>query len=137
YLMWLSVGLHLGVGMMGLVLLVLVWLVDRRAALLFFMPFLSVLFVTWGLERMAGGVLLLSFVFFVVCAFQNQINGWVVMGSGALTLYALSVAFGDQDFTPASALIAVVAIAVPLGLLVRRMREARVVALALFLMIAG
>ena len=37
----------------------LVWLVDRRAALVFLMPLLTVLLVTMGLERMAGGVLLL------------------------------------------------------------------------------
>ncbi|MEK7824545.1 MAG: DUF2723 domain-containing protein, partial [Candidatus Eisenbacteria bacterium] len=43
YVMWLCVGLHLGVGIMGLPLILLVWLVDRRAALVFAMPFLSVL----------------------------------------------------------------------------------------------
>jgi hypothetical protein len=38
YLMWLSVGLHLGVAIMGLPLMVLVALVDRRAAVVFAMP---------------------------------------------------------------------------------------------------
>ena len=66
YVMWLCVGLHLGVGMMGLPLLVLAWLVDRQVALLFFMPLLSVLFVTWGFERTAGGVIALSMVYFLV-----------------------------------------------------------------------
>src|SRR5262245_15183908 len=56
YTMWLSVGFHLGVGMMGLPLLVLVFLVDWRAAIVFTMPFLSVLSVTKGLEFMAGAV---------------------------------------------------------------------------------
>jgi hypothetical protein len=137
YLMWLSVGLHLGVGMMGLVLLVLVWLVDRKAALLFFMPFLSVLAVTWGLERLAGGTILLSMLFFVICAVQGRLNFWVLVGSGIAAIYGLTIAFGDADFKPLSASIAAASILVPLVLLMRKMREARVVALALFLMIAG
>ncbi|TMQ69784.1 MAG: DUF2723 domain-containing protein, partial [Candidatus Eisenbacteria bacterium] len=49
YVMWLSIGLHLGVGIMGLPLLLLVWLVDRKAALVFLMPFLTVMLVTMGL----------------------------------------------------------------------------------------
>ena len=40
------------------------------------MPFLSVLLVTMGLERMAGGVLLLSIVTFLVFAAQKKLNGW-------------------------------------------------------------
>ena len=50
YVMWLCVGLHLGVAIMGVPLILLVWLVDRRAALVFAMPFLSSLLVTMGLE---------------------------------------------------------------------------------------
>jgi len=46
YVMWLSVGLMLGVGMMGLPLLVLLLLVDRRVFVLFAMPMASVLGVT-------------------------------------------------------------------------------------------
>ena len=83
YLMWLSVGLHLGVGMLGLPLIVLVWLVDRRAALVFAMPLLSVLLVNYGLERMAGGILALTTLVFVGFAWRKQLNGWVVLG-GAL-----------------------------------------------------
>ena len=58
YVMWLSVGLMLGVGMMGLPLLVLLLLVDRRVFVLFAMPMASVLGVTYGLEKMAGIVLI-------------------------------------------------------------------------------
>src|SRR5262249_57772884 len=73
YVMWLSVGLHLGVGMMGLPLLVLVWLVDRRAALTFFLPFVGVLAVTFGLEKMLGVVLLLSSLCFLAFAWQKKL----------------------------------------------------------------
>src|SRR5262249_13517377 len=55
YVMWLCVGLHLGVGTMGFPLLCLVSMVDRPVAVLFMMPFLTLLRVPAGLENMAGG----------------------------------------------------------------------------------
>ncbi|MGH7730174.1 MAG: protein O-mannosyl-transferase family [Candidatus Eiseniibacteriota bacterium] len=137
YVMWLCVGLHLGVGIMGLPLILLVLLVDRRAALVFAMPFLSVLFVTTGLERMAGAVLALSMVVLTVFAARRQLNGWVWLASAVASLYGLSFAFGDKDFTWPSAMVAVASLLVPLGLLARRTREGRILALALFLMAAG
>jgi tetratricopeptide (TPR) repeat protein len=135
--MWLCVGLHLGVGIMGLPLILLVWLVDRRAALLFAMPFLSVLFVTTGLERMAGAVLALSMIVLTVFAARKQLNGWVWLGSLGAALIGLYFAYGDRDFTWPSAMVAIASLVVPLALLARRTREGRIMALALFLMAAG
>ena len=137
YVMWLCVGLHLGVGIMGLPLILLVWLVDRRAALVFAMPFLSVLFVTTGLEKMAGAVLALSSVFFTVMAARKQLGGWVWLASSAASLYGMYFAFGDRDFTYAGATIAVAAVVVPLALLARRGREGKILLLALSIMIVG
>jgi tetratricopeptide (TPR) repeat protein len=137
YVMWLCVGLHLGVGIMGLPLILLVWLVDRRAALVFTMPFLSVLAVTAGLERMAGAVLGLSMVTFTVMAMKKQLDGRVWLASAGASLYGLYFAFGDRDFTYWSAAIAVAALLVPLALLAKGGREGRIMALALFLMLAG
>jgi Tfp pilus assembly protein PilF len=137
YVMWLCVGLHLGVGIMGLPLILLVWLVDRRAALVFAMPFLSVLFVTTGLEKLSGAVLALSMLVFLVMAVRKQLNGWVWLACFAASLYGMVFAFGDREFTLGSALIAVAALLVPLGLLAWRHREGRILALALFLMVAG
>ena len=137
YVMWLCVGLHLGVGIMGLPLIVLVWLVDRKVALLFAMPFLSVLAVVKGLEFMAGGVLALTFAVLTVFTMRKQINGWVWFCCLGGTLYGLFIAFGDRDFTWPTALVALASVALPLALLARRTREGKLIALALFLMIAG
>jgi hypothetical protein len=138
YVMWLSVGLHLGVGIMGLPLLLLVALVDRRMAVLFAMPTLSVLLVTMGLERMAGGILLLSTATFVVYAWQRKLPGSVVGVCALGALYAaFGVAFADAPFTPGSAAVAVLSVLVPLVLLARRHREGRVLLLALGLMVIG
>lgn len=137
YVMWLCVGLHLGVGIMGLPLMLLVWLVDRRAALVFAMPFLSVLAVTMGLERMAGAVLGLSMVVFAVMAARKQLDGRVWLASAGAGLFGLYFAFGDRDFTYAGSFAAVAALLVPLALLAKRSREGRILALALFLMVAG
>ncbi len=137
YVMWLSVGLHLGVGMMGLPLIVLAWAVDRRVALIFAMPFLSVLLVTKGLEFMAGGVLALSTATFLVFALQRKLPMIVVVASGVASVIGMYVAFGDADFTPPTALLAAVAVGVPLLLLARRSREGKIMALALMLMLIG
>jgi hypothetical protein len=137
YVMWLCVGLHLGVGVMGLPLILLVWLVDRRVALVFAMPFLTVLLVTMGLERMAGGMCLLSAVVFLVFAWQKKMNAWAAVAGAVVALFLIPVAFGDEPFTRPTALLAVGSVVVPLAFLARRSREGRIIALALFLMVAG
>jgi len=137
YVMWLCVGLHLGVGIMGLPLMVLVFLVDRRAALVFAMPFLSLLFVWRGMEIVAGVILLLSTLTFLTYAAQKKLGGWVAWAAAVAAVISMTVAFGDKDFTPGTALLATAALVVPLGLLARRAREGRIIALALFLMVAG
>ena len=137
YVMWLCVGLHLGVGIMGLPLMVLVAMVDRRAAVIFAMPFLSVLLVTMGLERMAGGLLLLSTLTMLVYAAQKKLPGWVAWSSAAAAAFSMSIAFGDKAFTLQTALLAIASLLVPIGVLARRTREGRIIALALFLMVAG
>jgi len=138
YVMWLCVGLHLGVGMMGLPLVVMVAAVDRRAAVVFAMPFLSVLGVTWGLETMVGIVLVLSTITFVVYAWERKLNGWVVTGSAIGAVIGMVPAFGDANFSPVTAAIATASLAAPLIAMARRgLREARIIALALFLMVAG
>ena len=137
YVMWLCVGLSLAVGMMGLPLLVLVWLLDRKVAMLFTMPFVAVLLVTFGLERMAGGVLLLSVCLFLYFAGRGKLNGWVAGAATIAAMYGMSVAFGEKNFDKRSALVAAASVVVPLALLARRTREGRILALALFLMVAG
>jgi transmembrane protein TMEM260 (protein O-mannosyltransferase)/tetratricopeptide repeat protein len=138
YVMWLSVGLHLGVGIMGLPLLVLVFMVDWRAGLVFAMPFFSVLLVTMGLERMAGGVLLLSTATFLAYSWQRKLNGLVALAAALVAAWiSVTVAFADKDFNRATALLAVAALLVPLVLLARRAREGRIIALALLLMVVG
>ena len=137
YVMWLCVGLHLGVGIMGFPLFLLALLVDRRIALIFLMPFISVMTVSMGLEKMAGWILAFSMVTFLIYASQKKLEGWVALASAAASLFGIAVAFGDQDFTPGTAFIAVASLLVPLGLLARRTREGRVLALALLMMIAG
>jgi tetratricopeptide (TPR) repeat protein len=137
YVMWLSVGLHLGVGMMGLPLILLVWLVDRRVAVVFAMPFLTVLLVTMGLERLAGGVLLLSTITFVIYAAQRKLKGWVVGLAAIPAAIGLYVAFGDADFNPTTALLAAAAVIGPMIMLARKSSEGKILALALFLMVVG
>jgi tetratricopeptide (TPR) repeat protein len=137
YLMWLSVGLHLGVAIMGLPLMVLVALVDRRAAVVFAMPLLSSLFVTMGLERMAGAVLVLGTLTLAVYAWQRKLNGWVAAVSAAAAIWGMVPAFGDADFTRGTASLAAASLLVPMLLLARKAREGRILALALALMVVG
>lgn len=137
YVMWLCVGLHLGVAIMGVPLILLVWLVDRRAALVFAMPFLSSLLVTMGLERMAGGVIGLSTIVFLAYAWQKKLPSWAAWGAALAALLSMGVAFGDQDFTAPMALLALASVAVPLVMLARKYREGRILALAFALMIVG
>ena len=137
YVMWLCVGLHLGVGIMGIPLIVLVFLVDRDVAVLFAMPFLSLLAVTMGLERMAGAVILLSTVTFMIYAFRGKLNGWAAGAGALLALWGIKVSFGDEDFTALTATVAAAAVLVPLVALALRRREGRVIGLCLLLMAAG
>ncbi|HEY6867830.1 MAG TPA: DUF2723 domain-containing protein [Candidatus Eisenbacteria bacterium] len=139
YVMWLCVGLHLGVGMMGFPLLVLVALVDWRVALVFAMPFLSVLGVVKGLEKMTGGVLLFSeATFLALWWMQRRLNGWILFASIVLAIYpGAYYAFGDKDFGPWSAIITTIGMLVPLGLLAWKSREGRIMALAFSLMVIG
>jgi len=137
YVMWLCVGLHLGVGIMGLPLMVLTFFVDRRIALIFVMPFLSVLLVTMGLERMAGGVIGISTVVYLIYAWQRRLTGWVALVGAGAGVVSLGVAFGDQDFTPGTALLALAAVLGPLAWLAFKSREGRILALAFLLMVLG
>ena len=138
YVMWLSVGLHLGVAIMSIPLLALVGIVDRRVALVFLMPFLTSLRVTAGLEKMAGSIMLLSTITFVIYAVQKKMNGWLVAAAAAAALFGMSVAFSDTaEFTPLTAAVSALSVLVPLVMLAVRHREGRILALALFLMVAG
>ena len=137
YVMWLCVGLHLGVGMMGLPLIVLAYLVDKRVALVFAMPLLSVLFVVMGLERMSGAVLGLSIIVFLSLAWQKKLEGWVAAVASVAAIWGMVIGFGDQDFTPGTALIAAAAVLVPVGMLAMRSREGKILALAIALMGIG
>lgn len=137
YVMWLCVGLHLGVAIMAVPLLGLVALLDRRVAVVFLVPFLTSLLVTMGLERLAGGVLVLSVVTFTVYAWQRKLNGWVVLAAAAAAVPGLRVAATDAAFSTGTAALAAAAVLVPLTLLARRHREGRILALALLLMVVG
>jgi hypothetical protein len=137
YVMWLSVGLHLGVGMMGLPLMVLLMLVDRRVAVLFAMPVLSVLAVTFGLEKMAGWVLLFSLAVFWIYAFQRKLDWWLALGATAAATWGLRCAFTEVPFSQGPGLLAAAAVLVPVGAMALKRREGRILALALFLMVAG
>ena len=137
YVMWLSVGLHLGVGLMGLPLLLLVWMVDRRAGLVFTMPCLTMMLVTMGLEKLAGGVILLSTITFGVYASQRKLESWVFWASTVPAAIGLYYAYGDKDFTSTTAVIALASVVVPLVFLARRSKEGKILALALALMVIG
>jgi hypothetical protein len=137
YLMWLSVGLHLGVGVMGACLIVLVGFVDWKVAMLFAMPFLSLLRVPAGLEKMAGGVLLLAVVQNIWLGFERKLPGWLVTASIAGAAIGIYYASSDANFTPLAAIASAAAVIVPWAWIAPRHREGRVLLLALFLMVAG
>ena len=137
YVMWLSVGLMLGVGMMGLPLLVLLLLVDRRVFVLFAMPMASVLGVTYGLEKMAGIVQTLSILVFWYYVAQRKLEAWLALAATGGALYGAYYAFGPAAFTPLAALVSAAAVLVPVAALAGKHREGRILALALFLMLAG
>src|SRR5262249_33018358 len=137
YVMWLCVGLHLGVGIMGLPLMVLAWAVDRRVAIVFAMPFLSVLLVTMGLERMAGGVLVLSAATFLIFAAPQKLSGIVALVGPVGCVFGMVIACGDAVFTIPTALFARASIGVPMALRARRHREGRIMVLGLTMMLIG
>jgi len=137
YVMWLCVGLHLGVGMMGLPLIVLVGLVDRPVAVMLAMPILSVLGVTFGLERMVGIVLVLSIVTTTIYVFERKLPGWVLVVSAVGGIIGAIPAFGDTNFDFRTGLVTALAIGVPLVMLSLKHREGRIIALALSLMVVG
>ena len=137
YVMWLCVGLHLGVGMMGLPLIVLVGLVDRPVAVMLAMPILSVLGVTFGMERMVGIVLILSIVTTGVYVFERKLPGWMLAVSLVGGVIGCVPAFGDTNFNFTTGLITAIAIGAPLVSLGLKHREGRIIALALGLMVLG
>lgn len=137
YVMWLCVGLHLGVGMMGLPLIVLVALVDRPVAVMLAMPILSVLTVNNGMEFMVGCVLVLSIATALYYTFQRKLSGWVTLASIGGAVWASIPAFGDARFDALTGSVALLTIALPLVFMWRRHREARIIALALGLMVIG
>jgi tetratricopeptide (TPR) repeat protein len=137
YVMWLCVGLHLGVGTMGLPLIALVFMVDRSVAVLFLIPFLSLLRVPAGLEKMAGAVILLAVATFAVMAWRKKLNGWIAVAGAAMALPGLTASFSDTNFSAATASLTLVAVVGPMLWMARRQREGRVLLLSLFLMVAG
>ncbi len=137
YLMWLCVGLHLGVGMMAAPLFVLVWLVDRRAAIVFAIPLLTALCVTFGMEKMLGAVLAGFVLVTMVYAFQRKLSFGVWAVSAGACVVAMVPAFSDSAFTPTTGLLAIAGVVVPLAVMWRRVREARILGLALLLMVVG
>jgi len=117
YVMWLSVGLMLGVGMMGPPLMVLLWLVDRRVAVLFALPMLSVLGVTFGLEKMVGLVLGLAVVVSWYYVWEAKLAAWVALVGTAGALWGLYYALGQAPFTPLAGVVSALAVVVPVGVL--------------------
>src|SRR5262249_7985869 len=118
-------------------LIVLVWLVDRRAAVVFAMPCLTMMLVTMGLEKLAGGVIFLSMITFFVFASQRKLDPRIVWGALPFAAIGLYYAYSDLDLTPLTALIALASVVVPIVALARRSKEGRVLALALALMVVG
>lgn len=137
YVMWLSVGLHLGVGVMGAPLIVLVGFIDWKVAMLFALPFLSLLRVPAGLEKMAGAVLLLAIVQNLWFASKGKMPWWLMGVSFAGCAWGLYYANSDATFTPLAAVVSLVALVAPWIYMAPRHREGRVLLLCLLLMVAG
>ncbi len=138
YVMWLSVGFHLGVGMMGLPLAVLVWLVDRRAAVPLLFAFVAVLGVTFGLERMVAVVLLFATGTFFYYAGQGRLPWGVTLVCALGALVGMFIGFNsDKDFNPLTTLISALGLVVPIVVMARRHTEGRIMAVALALMVIG
>jgi hypothetical protein len=156
YVMWLCVGLHLGVGIMGAPLLVLVFLVDRQVGMLFLMPFLSLLRVPAGLEKSVDMIALLSAAtlwWLVSRRKASKLAAWLASAptlvsawewvvaelakSGGREQIELARRFVEVTTHPFYYLGVLALLFAALGLVALRQREGRVLALALFVMVAG
>jgi len=138
YVMWLSVGLHLGVGTMGAPLLLLAFLVDRPVAALFLMPFISLLRVPAGLEHLAGAVIVLTVITNATFVWKRKLPGWMAVAGAVAALPGLRAAESDANFTLFSAVTAAAGVIGPMvWMAFKGQREGRVLLLALFLMVAG
>jgi tetratricopeptide (TPR) repeat protein len=138
YVMWLCVGLHLGVGTMGAPLLLLAFLVDRPVAMLFLMPFISLLRVPAGLEHLAGAVIVLSVITNITFVWKRKLPGWMAAAGALVAIPGLLAAESDANFTMFSALAATAGVLGPMvWMAFQGRREGRVLLLALFLMVAG
>ena len=137
YVMWLSVGLHLGVGVMGAPLIVLIAMTDFKVAMLFSMPLLSILRVPAGLEHMAGAVLLLSVVQCIYYMAKGKLPGMMLLVNVVGAAVGIYFAESDANFTPWAAVLAVLAVLGPYGFMARKHREGRILLLALLLMVVG
>lgn len=122
---------------MGAPLIVLVIMVDWKVGMLFLMPFLALLRVPAGLEKMAGAMLLLSVVQNLWFASQKKLPGWAAAVGAAGACVGLYFAMSDRDFTPWAAVVATLSVLGPMAVMAMRNREGKVLLLALFLMIAG
>ena len=137
YVMWLSVGLHLGVGVMGLPLIVLVAMVDWRVSMVFAVPFLSLLLVPAGLEHMAGAVLLIAVIQNAYFAARGKLPGWMLLVNVVGSSVGLYYALGAAPFTTWGALVAFVGLLAPWIWMARKHREGKIMLLCLALMIIG
>jgi len=137
YLMWLCVGLHLSVAMMGAPLIVLVWLVDRRVAVALSIPIITMLCVTFGLEKMLGAVLVLSVIVNFIWMLQKKLHVGVWLGASAAAGIAMDPAFTDANFNFVTGAIALVAVIAPIAIMWGKWREARLLGCALLLMVIG
>jgi tetratricopeptide (TPR) repeat protein len=137
YVMWLSVGLHLGVGVMGAPLLVLVAMVDWRVAMIFAMPFVALLRVPAGLEHMAGAILIIAAIQNIWFASERKLPGWMLMVNLVGSAVGVYYAEGSANFTLAGAIIAAIGLFAPYAWLARKHREGRILLLILGLMVLG
>jgi len=68
---------------------------------------------------------------------QRKLSGWLGLAATAGALYGAYYAFGPAAFTPQAAVVSAASVVVPVTALALRHREGRILALALFLMLAG
>ncbi len=138
YVMWLCVGLHLGVGLMGLPLLVLVAAVDREVAVLFALPYLVVMLMAMGMERVGAGALALFTALLAVFAARRQLPWSFALGAGAVMLIAAYLLMSPTaGFHPLFGALTVGTVLGLLAFLALRTREGKVLALAVGLVVIG
>ncbi len=138
YVMWLCVGLHLGVGLMGLPLLLLMAMLDMEVAILFALPYLSVMLVAMGLERMAAGALAVFLLQVVIFARRGTLSWAMTLGVSAVCLYAMYLLLSPTaGFHPLMGLLTVAAIVTPVVLLALRTPQGKILALAIGLVLLG